>query len=212
MCLTNRPWYIKCSLLLPRGSMGIAFIGISSLIVIINGKSFLLHFLIKTSNLNKAFTTIAIFNNINNFLIAIYLTIIWISNLIMSKTFKVKQEIWKSKDFCYLAFSISLLFAISNQIIQFLLSFSRLMVVVRPLNSKFKEFSFILRLLVYHLLSSCCLTISIVLIILHVDKSIGNNLCLPFIDQTGLSIMTKILIWMKVIIIIIIIIYFTLVV
>ena len=117
----------------------------------------------------------------------------------MSKTFKVKQEIWKSKDFCYLAFAISLLFVILDQVIQFLMSFSRLMVVVHPLKSKFKEFLFVKRLQVYLLLSSCCLTILIVLIILFVDKSIGNNLCLPFIDQTGLSILTKVLIRIKVI-------------
>ena len=117
----------------------------------------------------------------------------------MSKTFKVKQEIWKSKDFCYLAFAISSLFVILSQVIQFLMSFSRLMVVVHPLKSKFKEFLFVKRLLVYLLLSSCCLTILIVLIILFVDKSIGNNLCLPFIDQTGLSILTKVLIRIKVI-------------
>ena len=73
------------------------------------------------------------------------------------------------------------------------------MVVVHPLKSKFKEFLFVKRLLVYLLLSSCCLTILIVLIILFVDKSIGNNLCLPFIDQTGLSILTKVLIRIKVI-------------
>ena len=95
----------------------------------------------------------------------------------MSKTFKVKQEIWKSKDFCYLAFAISLLFVILSQVIQFLMSFSRLMVVVHPLKSKFKEFLFVKRLLVYLLLSSSRLTILIVLIILFVDKSIGNNLC-----------------------------------
>ena len=199
VCLTSRPWYIKCSFLLPKGSMGIFFIVISSLIVIINGKSILLHFLIKTSNFNEAFTAIAIFNNINNFLFALYLIIILISNLIMSKTFKVKQEILKSKDFCYLAFAISLLFVILSQVIQFLMSFSRLMVVVHPLKSKFKEFLFVKRLLVYLLLSSSYLTILIVLIILFVDKSIGNNLCLPFIDQTGLSILTKVLIRIKVI-------------
>ena len=199
VCLTKKPWYIKCSLLLPQESMGIAFIIISGSIVIINAKSILLYFLIKSSNLHKAFTAIAIFNNINNFLIAFYLTIIWISNLIMSKTFRVKQSIWNTKGICYLAFSTSLLFAILSQVIQFLMSFSRLMVVVHPLNSKYKEFSFVRRLLIYLLLSSCCLTILIVLIILHVDMNIGNNLCLPFIDQTGLNVLTKILIWIKVI-------------
>ena len=76
VCLTSRPWYMKCSFLLPKGSMGIFFIVISSLIVIINGKSILLHLLIKTSNFSEAFTAIAIFNNINNFLFALYLTII----------------------------------------------------------------------------------------------------------------------------------------
>ena len=109
-CSSPRPWYVSCKYLLPNVRLTILFMICSSVILTVNITSILLS--LTFSDLGKSFVLLAVCLNVNNILLAVYFGIIWISHVIIKELFIVQQNIWKSSDICFLAYSSALLHTI----------------------------------------------------------------------------------------------------
>ena len=196
ICTAYKPWYIQCSYILPRKSV-YTFIFISLMVLLINGNSIFIHIL--TWRMNKVFSALVISNSCANFLLVTYLSIIWISNLTFTKQFLFLDGIWKSGFICFLAFGTVLWYTILSQTMQVLVSVSRLMVVLYPFKTKFKQVEFIKRLIWYVFLICLLLAFALDIILLLTERMIGNMLCLPFIDPTKSIILVRVVTWVIVI-------------
>ena len=195
-CYAERPWYISCNSLLPKMKMRIFSILVSVLSLLVNGFSF---FLFVTSNSNKTFSVTAVSVNINDMLCGLYLTIIWLADVNFKDTFFVKEKFWRSGLFCFLAFSIILLFSIFSQCILLFLSFSRPMIVINPVNTNFKSTNCVVKSLLYMIITCGLISIIITFYIKFNVNVLPLSLCLPFIDPTNSIIMIKIITWFVVI-------------
>ena len=129
------PWYISCSDILPRTLLKIMYISISILTICLNILSILLHIMkIENSKMNKQFQTIVIGLNFSDSLCGIYLTIIWISDILLGGIDMINENLWKFHSLCFTGLCVVLWFTISNQMMILFFSFSRLAVVKHPLN------------------------------------------------------------------------------
>ena len=98
---------------------------------------------------------------------------------------------WKSSFACFFLFSINLNFNIVSPLLSIFISFSRLMVVIYPLNSNFKKRKFVFKccILMYGLTAT--LVTNYIITFRHVYSSVPFRLCSPFIDPTNSNMMLR---------------------
>ena len=165
-CPTNPPWYKSCSTLLPTVAFKLAFSFLSTVIILINMASITLQkvSLKKGCDNTAAFGISVAFVNISDLLCGVYITIIWISDLAYSGNFVLKEVNWLSSITCFVIFGTTLYFNILSPLVLCYMSFSRLMVVKCPLDSKFRESKFALHcvfsILCCTLVLTMCITIT----------------------------------------------------
>ena len=196
LCTAFQPWFISCSDILPSLGMKIFYITLCVLIIVLNFLSVILQ-IISYHKLrsNKTFSVIATAINANDILCAVYLSFVWIADLSFSDSFQANQESWRSSCICFTAFTTIVCFTVLAEILLVLMSLTRLMVVISPLNTKFKDILFIAKLLFFIVLFSLVFSISITLFFMYTHGKITINLCLPFLDPTGSHLIIKLIIW-----------------
>ena len=196
VCIAYQPWFISCSDILPLKSMKLFFRSCSILIIILNSLSILLKF--KTDNFRKAFSVIVIFININDILYGIYLSFIWIADLVFGGEFHVKEASWRSGFFCLTVFCIVIWFTMLSELGLLFMSLSRLMVTIYPLNTKFKETLYVIKSICIIFSFSLISSISITIIFKYMEEKSTTSLCLPFVDPTNSQLLIKLITWFTV--------------
>ena len=196
-CTAFKPWFIACSDILPSFSMKLFYKTISVTIFILNFVSIILQ--IRSYQSNKSFSLIVISINGNDILCGVYLSYIWIADLSFGDSFKVKEESWRSGILCLTAFTTLLSFTFLTENLLILLSLSRLMVVMHPLNTKFKEPLFIGKLLIILIFISLFFSVLIALIFKSTNDTITISICLPFLDPTDSQLIVKLIVWFTVV-------------
>ena len=99
------------------------------------------------------------------------------------KYFIIKEYIWIKSIICSIVYTFTLIFNLCLPLLLWLLAFARLMVILYPIESKFRSRTFVLKQIIFPL---CILTLFSVGIALHSQTNgyINNKLCSPFIDPT----------------------------
>ena len=197
ICLANKPWYISCSEILPSQTIKI-FCALISIVIILFNIIFAFMQISRYSR-NRASCLTVLSLNVNDSLSGIYLISIWLVDFSLKGTFSVKEHLWRSGFICLSFFTVILLFTILTQILLLFLSASRLMIVIYPVNTKFKQVKFVTKTLVSAFLISLFVPIFISSFYKSKEKYIPTSLCLPFIDPTGEVLMIKIITWFIVI-------------
>ena len=186
------PWYVSCSGILPYMHMKVLFALATIITCSINVFSIIQNVLKFASN--KIFMSIIISINVSDCLLGIYFTIILISDISLGKTVFMSDK-WKSHFLCLSAYTVLLWFTILSSLLQILLTSARLMVVLHPLGTKFKDAKFIRR----SIFSIFCISFVISLLGLILFQMTRNSnlldLCLPFLDPTNSIVSTKIITW-----------------
>ena len=197
ICLANKPWYISCSEILPNQTIKIFYALISIVIILFNIISAFMH--ISRYGRNRASCLTVIGLNANDSLSGIYLISIWLVDFSLKGTFSVTEHLWRSSFICLSFFTVILLFTILTQILLLFLSASRLMIVIYPVDTKFKQVKFVTKILASACLISLFVSIFISSFYKSKEKYIPTTLCLPFIDPTAKVLMIKIITWFIVI-------------
>ncbi len=183
VCSAEPPWHVSCSNLLPSYDVRIVYITNSIIISMASVISSYLHVCIREAN--KPFSVLVVAINVSDMFCTIYLSIIWVSDIRSEGTFFVQEMWWRSSSSCFSAFVFILWFLILNQFLLMLLSLSRLMIVLCPVDTKFKVPSFVLKCVCYIYLGSFSICITITLFVRYSAVSLPMNLCLPVIDPTN---------------------------
>ena len=79
---------------------------------------------------------------VGNLIYGIKLGIIWTADWYYADIFFIKEIFWQSNNFCLLAYTVSVLFNLTVPYFLSLMSMARLMVVLYPLTSRFKQIFF----------------------------------------------------------------------
>ena len=194
LVLQSHLGYISCTDILPHSIMRLMFILTSTAVVILNTSSIFNCILSKEKN--KALSVIVMVINMTDILSAMYLCIIWIADLSFQGIFHVKEELWRSSVACFSAFFFLLFFTILSTCVLTFMALSRLMLVWYPVDTKFKDYNFMLNLVLFMVILSLiiCLFITIISRI-HFMKILPMSLCLPFVDPSNSVLLIKILVW-----------------
>ena len=103
----------------------------------------------------------------------------------------MKEELWRSGPVCFVAFGISLWFSILTQFVLIFLSLSRLMLVIHPIDTKFKGTNFVMQSAFLMYILSLCTALFVNVIFKFIYKNLTISLCLSFMDPTNSIIIIK---------------------
>ena len=192
ICTATIPWYISCDNLLPNLMMRWSFIIMSILIIVINGTSIAVHLIVKS---NTAYFACVILVNISDIFCGVYLLIIWTSDVALEGDFILNDVKWRSGPICFLAFGILLYFTVVNQLVLILLALSRLLIVINPLHTRFKNIKYAFgHAIAIYIMSSLFIAVPLLSLMLK-EEVVPTNLCLPFTDPTSSIFTIKVLVW-----------------
>ena len=192
-CTTYPPWYVSCSDILP-GLMKKIYISISTLAVVLNILSILLQVL-KSQIKETNFEINVYVLNFTDILCGTYLAIIWVSDALLKDIYQINEDLWKSHSLCFTGLCTIVWFTVSAQLILLYLSTSRLMGVMYPIKTKNRSWKSVF----YHIniiqIFSFSTSLGVTFIFHLTEKQVPTTLCLPFVDPSGSSILTKVSSW-----------------
>ena len=199
-CTTYPPWYVSCSDIIPHFFLKNIYIFVSILVMGLNSLSIFAQMLnFHGSGTSGIFKIKEIGLNLSDILCGLYLTCVWLSDSQLESVFIVNENVWKSHPLCFAGFNVALWFTVSCQIILLYISTFRLMAVIDPM--KIRHIS--LELLFYQInmihLFSFSISVAITLVLKLTEKHVATSLCLPFVDPSGSSVITKIISWITII-------------
>ena len=193
-----KPWYTTCSQLLPNSEVRISIGIISIALIAINISCLLIHcFSFKQS---KSFTVLIIAINLNDLLCTTYLSLLFLADNYFGKHFSGYEQTWRGSSICFLLFFFSLSFSLTSPFLLSILSFSRIMIVLFPFDSKFKDAVYNLKIVVNMCTLLIIFSLVTTLITRFLLRELPITLCLPFIDPTNSFVTFKIITWVVVIV------------
>ena len=192
-CSQVIPWFYSCTDLLPKETMKMSLFSMLILVFITNFISIPICMYIESSG--KIFQKIMYSINFTDMTCVIYLSIIWFTDKANIGKFIFYEENWRSNKICFAAFSTIAWFSISIQGFLIFASLSRLMIVIHPLETRFKSIQFISNCLSLIFIICTCVVLSVVTAIKVNMKFVPTSLCLPFVDPTKSRIEVKVFTW-----------------
>ncbi len=173
--------------------MKVLFVVMSILVIVLNVLSATDHAVLKEAKKGFRYSVITI--NSNDTLCAIFMSVLWIADIFYGEKLSIKQTQWKSNLFCFLCFGIVVIFTILSQGLLVFLGIQRLDMVVRPMDSAFRQTSLVLKLLSFQVGVSFMFSVMITLLVVFISQSLPTTLCLPFVDPTKSFLSIKLTTW-----------------
>ena len=197
-CKANKPWYSSCSDLLHNKTTQVMYLIISVWIIFINLISICLQTVVRLSNASYSMTVILV--NITNMLFGMYLGIIWMANYFFRGNFISHEYQWRHSYGCFAAFGISLWFSILTPCAFLFLSLLRLMVVINPVDNKFKKTYYVSRYLISITIGTMSVSAIFTFLVMLTDNQLLLSLCFPLVDPSNSSHIVRGLTWLVAII------------
>ncbi len=117
------------------------------------------------------------FLNLQGCSFSLYFGGLFVADQIMSHSFPYLQNKWKASSVCFSIFVVYLWNHLVSPSLLTLFTLSRLMVVVSPLNTRFKDKQFVRSTLVYLSAFTLVLTLLMISLLASLDSTIANKLC-----------------------------------
>ncbi len=189
LCPSEKPWHFSCEDLFPYDSRLITTSVVCSLVLVLNMVALgsALH---PTDSKSGGYNIIVSFINVNDLLCGIYFLVLLCAHAHYISVFVVIEKNWRGSYTCFTVFLISFLFGISSPVSLLLLSVSRLMVVLYPMDSQFKEKAFVTSVLVFVSFPLIGLSVLGTVLYIAVYAEVPFVLCLFTIDITKSIIIT----------------------
>ncbi len=187
LCNTNKPWYISCSDLLPRKAVKVTFMVVSLVLIVSNCLSIVLS-LAARSDKNMSNVIATIFININELFCGTYLCVIWGVDTASQGSFVLFEQRWKSSIWCHTASFFFLLFNTAEPPLLLFLSLARLMIVMHPIDTKFKKTSFVFTWLSVVGMSMVVLSVLTSVAFYFSVTTMSTSLCSLFVDTSSTCI------------------------
>ncbi len=185
-CSSLPLWYESCSKLLQGQYLDKVFYGYSLILVLLNISSLISHMVSfqKTNKQRRNFAFLAPFLKVNfvDIVLGVYLSSLAIGNLSFGEKFVASERHWRSSFLCCAGYASVSYHIYGSSLILSFLSIARLMVVLFPLESSFKNKRFVSNWIVRGSITSAVLALGSALMVQNLHGSVPLATCFPFVD------------------------------
>ncbi len=192
-CTSEVPWHTPCNSLMPDVNTKVTYILTALVITSGNGLSVVLHYFLSESA--KSFLLTVYFLSLSNTLSALYLGIVIFADMHFAETFVFLEHFWRSSSGCFAAFNIILFFVLLSHFANVFLPSLRMMVVISPMETKFKTASFTQKCLSCLFVFFLFYSVLVTLFVKYFYGEIPTTLCVPFFDPPNASIIVTVTTW-----------------
>ncbi len=183
VCLVYKAWFETCGQLLPSSFFRAVFLMMSFLVFCFNAVSCLLH---QSRGTAKTGFNITVTGYCTcNFLITIYLSLIFGVGFFFGTNYTIYEEKWRSSLLCFFSNALVLDNLILSTALLVFLSTSRLLVVSYPLKSQLKSKNLTLKSVVYLSFISFLLSSLETTVVTQTAQQMPSGLCLSLVDPTN---------------------------
>ncbi len=201
-CSIETPWFVSCSDLLINDGIKIVSYVLSSIILVVNIASIILHTVSfhRHSEKSQANNVLVISINVADAVSSIPLFILWISDLVYKGVYIQYEYSWKSSLTCHIVSTLFLFFNLLSPFVLCHLAFFRLSIVLYPVESKFKESLFVIKTVsisfgVFLFISIVCTIIEWSLNHFVLHSHIPLSVCSPFVDPQNAQAIIQVFTW-----------------
>ena len=192
-CTEVVPWYLSCFDHLRNNKLKLCFTLISFIIIFVGVLSFAMH--ISFTRKQIVFLVIVISINVNDVVFSSYFFAMWIADFTHDHRFVLHDVAWTSSAICFTAFSVSLVAILTSPVLLTLMSLTRLMVVIYPLDSAFLRYRFVTEVIVVSEMFCSVLAFCFTLLVKLLENMFPFSLCSPFVDPTHTIFLMKVILW-----------------
>ncbi len=180
-CLSAKLWFESCAGILQNAGIESISCVIVSIGFGINCLSTCIHFY-NNQHFHTSYRSLAVAGNVDFVFFFLYYCTLFVADQIFGETFVLQGTFWRSSAYCKLDYWFLLAFCLLSPAIKDLLSLTRLMVVCFPMDTRFKQKSFVSKL-IFLVWSSSLLLSSLAVVLQGSQQSeIPTKLCSPFLD------------------------------
>ncbi len=196
-CTSVVPWFVSCSDLLPMIGVKTVFCFVFVLAFFSNVVSTLLQRASFKLGLEKTGTFGCVVSSVNlgDITCCIPYAILFSADIYFRGRFILHENSWRSGIVCFIIFGLELNYSFISPLLLIFLSVSRIMVVVSPMDTKFKNMNFVLKGLVIIFCLGILISTVFVTAMWISSGEIPMALCSPFIDTSNSSRITKAVVW-----------------
>ncbi len=192
-CTEVVPWYLSCFDHLRNNKLKLCFTLISFMIIFVGMLSLAMHFSFTRKQI--VFLVIVISINVNDVVFSSYFFAMWIANFTHDHRFVLHDVAWRSSAMCFTAFSVSFMAILISPVLLTLMSLTRLMVVIHPLDSAFLRYRFVTEVIVVSEMLCSVVAFCFTLLIKLLENMFPFSLCSPFVDPTHTIFLMKVILW-----------------
>jgi len=190
-CVAKKDRFDSCSNLLLTTFYRIVCIIISLALVLLG----VVNICLARGHKSEAFKIVIHVINASSLLLGIYLLILWIADIMYKHYYLAFDKAWRSSNFCLFLHWVILTFKLLYSSLLNIAALSRLMVVIYPIESKFKQKEFT-RKVVCGIVSVPTLLVAGILLVLHLHRIIISfRLCFSFVDPDKSHVVTHVFVW-----------------
>ena len=183
ICTAQKPWYASCSTLFPNNALRYSYSFVSFTLITINisfGRSTIKKLRKKPKYLDVNLLAI----RISEIIYGMYLTVIWVADIVYSGAFVLHEAEWKTHGACLLAIMLNVCYNIISPFFFVILACNRYLTVAYPLKPTFKSVYFVSKCLLTGLIMSLFISVSTTLWF-SVFEITPSLLCSGFVDPLG---------------------------
>ena len=204
-CSISTPWHFLCEDMLSSPILKVVCWFTCTVILLLNVVALILLSKVESKEKEKSrpFRYMAISVNISDIICALPLLFLSIADYTFYDLYFIKQFNWNKSIYCWSVYFLFLYYSLLAPLVLCTLSFSRLQIVKKPLDTKFKDHTFVFKLVMTLFLTIFCLvslfTLTAVLLdIFNLENIELRLLCSPFFDLSHTLVLAKLLTFVKV--------------
>ena len=199
-CTASRPWYVACTDFLPTNGIRLAFYFICTAVATVTMACILSQIIFIKINKNheSCFEVTVHFLNTTDFTCAINLFVLSLADLYFHGSFALLENKWRSHFMCFTVFGMNLFHGLNSPFLLTCLSFSRLMVVMFPVDSGFKIMKTVVRYNVCLFVTNLLLSGVLSVFTWANNYTLPFNVCSPFVDPTKEMTSLTVITWFTV--------------
>ncbi len=191
VCKTEMVWYFSCEELFPNTGLKVSSWSVCNLTIVLNFISVVMHLVWRQRSPSNTILIVGL--NVAEMLQGAYLYIIAGADVTYGDTFAIEQYHWRSSTVCLLASTLALDFSLSSAAAQILLSLSRLMIVIHPVDTDFKRSNFVAKHVGHLHFLGLCLSFAFSASLYFSHGSFPSSLCLITVDPTKFVLLCRLM-------------------
>ncbi len=125
----------------------------------------------------------------------LYLAVLFVYDTLYGHDFVVNEEMWKRCDACFALFALVTFYMLSYECLLAFMAMSKCMIVVKPIETSFKQQRFVVKCVAYLVVTIASISILLTVLVRQTVTKLPSVFCLPVLDGQNRTVSMEVVVW-----------------